>query len=173
MSNTPNIIFFFYAEDKYPTKEVMEDYAAALGLVYKQVQGWFVEKRRRDKRENGFIVPSHSALIKKHPILTRRNGSGSISATKVSKGDLSMRMAESPSSSIYRRPSTAKNKSAKRKKQAFLLQNLLTPDFILKKVFRKDGPPLGSEFDSLPSGPFCSPTGIIQTLFSCIASIKA
>ncbi|KAG2713473.1 hypothetical protein I3760_04G177700 [Carya illinoinensis] len=147
-----------YSEDKYPTKEVMEDYAKALGLAYKQVQGWFVEKRRRDKRENGFFVPSHSALIKKHPILTRRNGSGSIATTKVSKGDLSMRMAETPSSSIYSRPSTAKNKSAKRKKQVFLLQNLLTPDYILKKVFRKDGPPLGLEFDSLPSGPFCSPT---------------
>lgn len=31
---------------------------------------------------------------------------------------------------------------------------LLSPDCILKKVFRKDGPPLGIEFDSLPSHAF-------------------
>ncbi|KAL7215474.1 hypothetical protein ACSBR1_027608 [Camellia fascicularis] len=31
---------------------------------------------------------------------------------------------------------------------------LLSPDSILKKVFRKDGPPLGDEFDSLPSQAF-------------------
>lgn len=31
---------------------------------------------------------------------------------------------------------------------------LLSPDCILKKVFRKDGPPLGVEFDSLPSHAF-------------------
>ncbi|CAK9187629.1 unnamed protein product [Ilex paraguariensis] len=30
----------------------------------------------------------------------------------------------------------------------------LKPDYILKKVFRKDGPPLGVEFDSLPSHAF-------------------
>lgn len=31
---------------------------------------------------------------------------------------------------------------------------LLSPDCILKKVFRKDGPPLGVEFDTLPAYAF-------------------
>lgn len=32
--------------------------------------------------------------------------------------------------------------------------NLLRADYILNKVFRKDGPPLGVEFDTLPSHAF-------------------
>lgn len=36
-----------------------------------------------------------------------------------------------------------------------LPRDLLYPQFILKKVFRKDGPPLGVEFYSLPSQAFC------------------
>ncbi|KAM7532223.1 hypothetical protein LguiB_035633 [Lonicera macranthoides] len=50
----------------------------------------------------------------------------------------------------------------KRKKQKFsdnrslfrLQDDLLSPDLILKKVFQKDGPPLGVEFDSLPCQAF-------------------
>ncbi|KAM7530190.1 hypothetical protein LguiB_033600 [Lonicera macranthoides] len=53
-----------------------------------------------------------------------------------------------------------KSNSNKRKKiqqlnGRFRLQEVLfNPDYILKKVFRKDGPPLGVEFDSLPSHAF-------------------
>ncbi|XP_057955233.1 homeobox-DDT domain protein RLT3 isoform X2 [Malania oleifera] len=43
----------------------------------------------------------------------------------------------------------------KQKKLVLLQESQLTADYILKKVFRKDGPPLGVEFDSLPSGVFC------------------
>lgn len=150
----------FDAENNYPTKEVMEDHASSLGLTYKQVRGWFVEKRRRDKRENEIIVPPHSTWSKKRPILlTRRNGSGIIAARKVLKGDPSMRYPKTHSSSISKHPSMAENRIAKRKKKLSLLQDLLTPDHILKKVFRKDGPPLGVEYDSLPSGAFCCLTG--------------
>lgn len=35
-----------------------------------------------------------------------------------------------------------------------LQDDLLSPDLILKKVFRKEGPPLGVEFDSLPCQAF-------------------
>lgn len=39
-----------------------------------------------------------------------------------------------------------------------ILQNdLYSPDYILKKIFRKDGPPLGSQFDFLPDNAFSSP----------------
>uniref|UniRef100_A0A2N9H323 Homeobox domain-containing protein n=1 Tax=Fagus sylvatica TaxID=28930 RepID=A0A2N9H323_FAGSY len=100
-----------YSENKYPTKELMEDHAATLGLTYKQLRGWFIEKRRRDKRDNGTIL-------------------------------------------------TPQTKIAKRKiKPILLLQNFFTPDYILKKVFRKDGPPLGVQFDSLPSPSIFSPKG--------------
>jgi hypothetical protein len=164
---------FLDAENKYPTKEVMEDHASALGLTYKQVRGWFVEKRRRDKRENGIIVPSHSTSSKKRPILTRRNGSGIIAARKVLKGDPSTCNPKTHSFSISKRPSMAENRNAKRKKKLFLLQDLLTPDHILKRVFRKDGPPLGVEFDSLPSGAFCCLIGNTPDTFAFVCMIKA
>lgn len=94
----------------------MEDHAATLGLTYKQLRGWFIEKRRRDKRDNGTIL-------------------------------------------------TPQTKIAKRKiKPILLLQNFFTPDYILKKVFRKDGPPLGVQFDSLPSPSIFSPKGILHIL---------
>ncbi|XP_028770247.1 homeobox-DDT domain protein RLT3 isoform X2 [Neltuma alba] len=50
----------FYKKEKYPTPRAMEDFAGALGLTYKQVQDWFVEQRRRDKKENGVLGPSCS-----------------------------------------------------------------------------------------------------------------
>ncbi|OMO96861.1 hypothetical protein CCACVL1_04754 [Corchorus capsularis] len=100
----------FYKEEKYPTQKEIEGYAVELGLTLKQVKGWFVERRKRDKRENGKCKSTSS-------------------------------MAE--------------NRFGKRKKKMLLPQDLLSPKYILKKVFRKDGPPLGVEFDSLPSQAFC------------------
>ncbi|KAK1282044.1 hypothetical protein QJS10_CPB22g00982 [Acorus calamus] len=40
------------------------------------------------------------------------------------------------------------------KKKLVRLQDLVSPEYILKKVFRKDGPPLGVEYDTLPDGAF-------------------
>ncbi|KAK1259058.1 hypothetical protein QJS04_geneDACA005525 [Acorus gramineus] len=40
------------------------------------------------------------------------------------------------------------------KKKLVRLQILVSPEYILKKVFRKDGPPLGVEFETLPDGAF-------------------
>ncbi|KAJ8551593.1 hypothetical protein K7X08_021608 [Anisodus acutangulus] len=56
-----------------------------------------------------------------------------------------------------------KNSKRKKKQQHFLNEDdyrlrsqegLYTPDYILTKIFRKDGPILGGEFDSLPSNAF-------------------
>lgn len=56
-----------------------------------------------------------------------------------------------------------KSKNDAKKKQQFMneddyrlrLQEIMfSPDYILEKIFRKDGPPLGDEFDSLPSRAF-------------------
>ncbi|XP_021819888.1 homeobox-DDT domain protein RLT3 isoform X1 [Prunus avium] len=117
----------FYSEDRYPSRTAMECHAAAFRLTYKQVRGWFVEKRRREKREN-----------KTTEELGGRNGSGA-GAPRVVKHCLSK--AKAPSLSRYKQTKMNGNH----------IQELLTPDYILKKVFRKDGPPLGVEFDSLPS----------------------
>ncbi|XP_010274901.1 PREDICTED: homeobox-DDT domain protein RLT3 isoform X2 [Nelumbo nucifera] len=105
----------FYSEEQYPTQAVMEDYATALNLTYKQVRGWFVERRRKDKREN--------------------EESGEASTVKV-------------------RSSMVRRKTNKLKRKLYCLQDIFPSDYILKKVFRKDGPPLGSEFDALPAGAF-------------------
>ena len=42
-------MIFYEIEDKYPTQRALQDHAAALGLTYKQMQRWFVQKRRKDK----------------------------------------------------------------------------------------------------------------------------
>ncbi|CAM8918055.1 unnamed protein product [Rhodiola kirilowii] len=79
----------FYAEEKYPTQSEMEKYAASLRLTRKQVRGWFVERRRKDKRENG---------------------------------------GHERTSAYYAEKFRA----------------------ICRKILRKDGPPLGVEFNSIP-----------------------
>ncbi|XP_056171319.1 homeobox-DDT domain protein RLT3-like [Syzygium oleosum] len=115
----------FYSEDEYPTQKAMKGYAASLGLTFKQVQGWFMEKRKRRKR-NGEVPFSISAQD-------------------------SAQSAESLPSTCGHLAST----NAKRREKPICLQDMLfSPDYILKKVFRKDGPVLGVEFDSLPTGAF-------------------
>ncbi|KAM1165207.1 hypothetical protein PS2_024417 [Malus domestica] len=121
----------FYSEEKYPSQTAMECHAAAFGLTYKQVRGWFVEKRRREKRGNR----------------TSELGAG---ATGIDKHGPSRTKA--PPSSRYMKTSLLTKKERMKWNH---IQELLTPDYILKKVFRKDGPPLGVEFDSLPSGARC------------------
>ncbi|XP_062106724.1 uncharacterized protein LOC133818052 [Humulus lupulus] len=49
------------------------------------------------------------------------------------------------------RSSSSKHQNAYVAKN-IISQDLFTLDYILNTIFRKDGPPLGVEFDSLPSG---------------------
>lgn len=44
--------------------------------------------------------------------------------------------------------------NVKKKQKRKGLQELFTTDYIVNSVLRKDGPPLGQEFDFLPSGAF-------------------
>uniref|UniRef100_A0A803NVL8 Homeobox-DDT domain protein RLT3 n=1 Tax=Cannabis sativa TaxID=3483 RepID=A0A803NVL8_CANSA len=111
-----------YLENKYPTQMDIENYAATAGLTSKQIQCWFVEKRRKEKRENVITISSNSTSKEKH------------AARKVVARSLS---------SKRQKASTTKN---------IISQDLFTPDYILRRVFRKDGPPLGVEFDSPSSG---------------------
>ncbi|KAK4283937.1 hypothetical protein QN277_000835 [Acacia crassicarpa] len=114
-------LHIFFKGEKYPTQREMKDYAGALGLTYKQVQDWFVEQRRREKKkQNGvFVLPC--------------------------------------SSSGY---NAVTNRNVKNQKKQKSHQELLTADYILKKMFRKGGPSLDEEFDSLPLGPSLHHVGL-------------
>ncbi|XP_011077227.1 homeobox-DDT domain protein RLT3 isoform X2 [Sesamum indicum] len=67
-----------------------------------------------------------------------------------------------------RRNAVGRKRKSKQHQQLFMSENdyklrlqevLYTPDYILTKFFRKDGPPLGDHFDSLPSNAFsCGPS---------------
>lgn len=151
-------------EDNYPTQGVMKDYAAALGLTYKQVRGWFFERRRKEKNENGMRVSPSKRIVR------AKYGIGIMAAKKiirrVSLADHTR--GNGASSSKYIRGLRAQHwrcfdnhdmRTVERER--ILNEDLLTPDHILKKVFRKDGPPLGVEFDSLPSSSFCRCAGIL------------
>lgn len=120
-----------YSDDKQPTKCRMEDYASALGLTYEQVRRWFIERRRRDKQS---ALKTRGGGRKSAGNRAKRKGK-----TKNKKNVTNLVLGEDGSTS----------------RGPFHLQDMLhSPDYILKKVFRKDGPPLGVEFDSLPSTTF-------------------
>lgn len=164
-----------HAEDNYPTQGVMKDYAAALGLTYKQVRGWFFGRRRREKNENDVRVLSS----KKH--VSAKNGIAVVAAKKILRrvGLAAHSRRNMSSSSNYKRAHLGahrwhcfhNNDSGAVERERLLNEDLLTADYLLKKVFRKDGPPLGVEFDSLPSRSFCHCTGMLWHLPSfCLLS---
>ncbi|MCL7030168.1 hypothetical protein MKW94_018097 [Papaver nudicaule] len=164
----------FYAEEPFPTQQTLEDYAFVLNLTYKQVRGWFVEKRRRDRKgEKGVVLPSKKSLkgscakTGRCPA-NKRNLQDSVSkksnhlSSKTSRSKMFKKDAgKSKCSNIKHHGEERlldlfgeKNKSKQKKRKLSYIQDILQPDCILKTVFRKDGPPLGVEFDSLPSGAF-------------------
>lgn len=164
----------FYLEDKYPSQKAMEDYAVALKLTYKQVRGWFIERRRKEKKEkeafcsSGKIGPGNVTDSVLDCTLNRSYGN------KIyNQRSLGPRVKTQPKHNRTRFPDLDRSKkncstviaksrhmknpsvgmkNSNQKKHLFGLQDLLTPEYILKKVFRKDGPPLGVEFDPLPAG---------------------
>jgi hypothetical protein len=99
----------------------MVQYATHVGLTYNQVRIWFKERRRKERRGMEAIEARTERQL-----------------TSTSSG---------PSSSSNRAPvssiSIGEEPAAHR-------QVLFPKDYILRKIFRKDGPPLGSEFDTLP-----------------------
>lgn len=141
----------------------MEDYAIVLKLTYKQVCGWFIERRRKKKKEeaafcsSGKIVPGNI----RDSVLdcTINSGYGNKIYTQ---GSLGLRgLKTQPKHNQLRFPDldhSKKNgstviaksrhmkdsyvgmKNNNRKKHFFGLQDLWTPEYILKKVFRKEWP---------------------------------
>ncbi|KAJ8748191.1 hypothetical protein K2173_000599 [Erythroxylum novogranatense] len=149
----------FYAEHRYPSHNAIQGLASILGLTYKQVCGWFVSKRRRDKGRD-VLHPYPSNTLTDHE--TRYTFS-------VSSADRS----NTTSSSRYDKLTQFRDRQMKKRKNQILLQDLLTPGYILGKTFRKDGPPLGVEFDTLPSmtSPVCKDSR--KSISSCQENQKA
>ncbi|XP_068648262.1 homeobox-DDT domain protein RLT3-like [Aristolochia californica] len=180
----------FYSERKCPSQEVMEQYATSLNLTYEQVRKWFAERRRKEKKETENVLcstgetvlggggdqttldstSSRSAGNRKNmrSSFTRR-GRTSKSSSKLSQ-DESLELEWSKEGCAEREDqltSPAQIRNCKQRKQFYHVQDMLSPDYILKKVFRKDGPPLGGEFDSPPAGTFGCLSGAKHSNLSC------
>lgn len=63
--------------------------------------------------------------------------------------------------------------NGKKKQKRKCLQELFTTDYIVNNVLRKDGPPLGQEFDHVPSGAslFCNGNGSYFILLDISSSL--
>ncbi|ONK57366.1 uncharacterized protein A4U43_C10F19350 [Asparagus officinalis] len=203
----------YYLEEKYPKQTAMEEYAASLNLTYKQIRTWFVERRRKERRENevrgcnkGLLEGLHKFGYIKSRKNTNvisglcRNRSKSMISSKYSMA-ISQELGHSMDTVLFtsnesckknrKKPTSRKNcknssdmgdmryntfskchqpcnhkltvlrgkccevannyQHIGQKNRQVCLQSLFSKDYILKRIFRKDGPPLGVEFDSLPS----------------------
>ncbi|KAL5198622.1 hypothetical protein ABZP36_002134 [Zizania latifolia] len=127
----------FYSEVQYPKQEDTTEYAKSVGLTYNQVRIWFKERRRKERR----------AHMEKQ-LSARSNGSrcssGRSSSFSWSTMYSNASLRREDNSSVDRDVSFIGERHTLRS------QVLFPKDYILRKVFRKDGPPLGSKFDSLP-----------------------
>ena len=132
------LFFFDETENTYPSQIDVKNYAKTLGLSNKQIRNWFVKKRRKEKSDN----ESHDGI----------DFAAKKTVTQSSLSKLGKR-------SVFK---TKMNTVAKRRKKLHFAQDIFSADYILAKVFRKDGPPLGVEFDSLPSQMRLSSKGLIS-----------
>ncbi|XP_008795938.2 homeobox-DDT domain protein RLT3-like [Phoenix dactylifera] len=212
----------FYSDEKYPKQKAMEEYATTLNLTYNQIRTWFVERRRKEKRENEALSNSKSSesvepesdqsndsalfAVVRHvgpkdersaPIMCRKD----ISGQEELKGPASLICDELQNpkkktwlnkrcSAEYSTNQLVRHKDRHRisgqqmknsvggrmhcaeKKHLIPSPVLFSKDYVLKKVFRKDGPPLGVEFDPPPANAFGYRTGS-QILQSCPDSQKS
>uniref|UniRef100_A0A7N0UBZ7 Homeobox-DDT domain protein RLT3 n=1 Tax=Kalanchoe fedtschenkoi TaxID=63787 RepID=A0A7N0UBZ7_KALFE len=112
----------FYAKERYPTQSEMKNYAASLRLTLKQVRGWFVERRRKEKREKGGSELTSAYYAEKFRSICRSRETGKLSYPAIATINKPFRVQD----------------------------RLWTPDYIISKILRKDGPALGADFDSIP-----------------------
>ncbi|XP_019086298.1 PREDICTED: homeobox-DDT domain protein RLT3-like [Camelina sativa] len=117
----------FYFEQMYPTPKEMEDMGKSLGFTVKEVSGWFKRRRSRGK---GMISPADDVVGAGNP--------QSYNTSRIRSSRCDFRAGVKKRSSVETRKANC--------------QELFTSQHILAKIFRKDGPPLGSEFDHLSSG---------------------
>lgn len=133
----------FYSEVQYPQSEDIAEYATSVGLTYNQVRIWFKERRRKERRE----TESLGAHMEKQ-LSARSNGfrCSSSRSSSFSRSTMYRTVNLQPEDDRY----VDKGMSFTGEKHTLRSQVLFPKDYILRKVFRKDGPPLGSEFDPLP-----------------------
>ncbi|XP_019098378.1 PREDICTED: homeobox-DDT domain protein RLT3-like, partial [Camelina sativa] len=105
----------------------MEDMGKSLGFTVKEVSGWFKRRRSRGK---GMISPADDVVGAGNP--------QSYNTSRIRSSRCDFRAGVKKRSSVETRKANC--------------QELFTSQHILAKIFRKDGPPLGSEFDHLSSG---------------------
>ncbi|XP_062231136.1 homeobox-DDT domain protein RLT3-like isoform X2 [Phragmites australis] len=114
----------FYSEVQFPKPKDMAEYATSVGLTYSQVRIWFKERRRKERREMETIgLHMERQLSNQAPMYD----------ILCSRPEF-----DSRSMSIIGEECTVQS------------QVLFPKDYILRKIFCKDGPPLGSKFDPLP-----------------------
>ncbi|XP_057538931.1 homeobox-DDT domain protein RLT3 isoform X1 [Amaranthus tricolor] len=140
-----NTLENLYSDDKNPTESRLEDYAMALGLTYEQVKRWFVDRHRRDKRD------------------ADKTTGVNVSARKTAKGRKS-KLTKDLSS-------FEKGEHENCIRTPVPVQDMLySSNYIFKKIFRKDGPPLGVEFDVLPNTSCCGRIDITDNKYRLVAS---
>jgi len=96
---------------------------------------------RRDNGGNGVVVPPCTCSRDEF----RTRGGGKV---------LSRVAAAARNCSSASNHDMAVTRNVKKKQKRKGLQELFTADYIVNRVLRKDGPPLGQEFDFLPYGAF-------------------
>ncbi|KAG1359055.1 Homeobox-DDT domain protein RLT3 [Cocos nucifera] len=145
-----------YSDEKYPKPKAMEECAVSLNLTYNQIRTWFVERRRKEKKENEALSKSKSSEV----VELESDQSNDVAFFADGRH---VRQKDKHSAPIMRRTNISE------KKHLICLQVLFSKDYILKKVFRKDGPPLGVEFDPPSGNAFSCGTGFQkgQNLQSC------
>lgn len=131
------------ADQMYPSPKEMEELGTSLGLTAKEVRGWF--KRRRSRSKGGKSLPN-DGVGEKNPQSYSRSCMRSSTSSRCNFG-----------AAVEKRCSVGTRKASR--------QVLLTSQHILAKIFRKDGPLLGSEFDHLPSGAH-------KGIFASLASLQ-
>ncbi|CAN1781365.1 Homeobox-DDT domain protein RLT3 [Linum perenne] len=150
-----NVVALCYGEsgsglidEKYPSTGDMEGLAEDLDLTLSQVRVWFVEKRRREKSKIHVSTPLRS---KKLPIAGEENQT--VIASSAGKA-LRQRRALSHDMSKSSSSLSSEVENGIFERSLVRVQKLLPSEYIMSKVFRKDGPVLGVEFDSVPSRGF-------------------
>lgn len=116
------VVIYVIAEQMYPTPKEMEDLGKSLGLTVKEVRGWFKRRRTRGKGVKSLANPQ----TYDRSIMRSSTSSRCVGAAVEERCSVGTRKAN--------------------------CQTLLPSSHILAKIFRKDGPSLGFEFDHLPSG---------------------
>lgn len=171
------------AENRYPNQKDIEDCASILSLTYNQVRMWFTKRRRKEKKENEKLAAnrksssvsmastSHgrtmvnkkaSARYTERKTYATNRGKDAeemrnLTHSKNYKVQKSMRigMKHKQSAAGQWKKNSAVSVEGLLQEKSFLRPQVLFPkDYILKRIFRKDGPPLGVEFDCLPEKGF-------------------